>query len=387
MMLGSTLSLVMLIQVIGEGSSIFIQASSIFSLIVISIITFSYHPTTKLNFGLLVLIFSFALVIILGTIRATHHFGLSALLRPTGVILFLLLGLLLARRKEHHLLERAFPLYAITLAAVLVYVLIDNDRYWGRLQGHLHSNLWAFIAGTAVVGVLSARIAVLVKLALISFFLYMLAIEFNARGALIWAAFTLVFFLTAYLIRGFHFTRRPFFYFAAFAFTLSAALSALIVSLDYILYDVMAINSSTRGLTSGLTGRVDLWVEFWVLFLERPVFGHGFDMSRYIAENYLSGIVPGDTQSTHNSYLTILFDFGLVGFSIYFSLTIAMLRGILNSKRMELAPFFMVYLLSGLTESRPLNVGNPSGMLFVLLIPYCAASAFGVARKRFEQSP
>lgn len=385
-LLGFTLSLMMLIQALGEGSSIFIQFSSIFTLVVIGLISLSYHPTTKLNLILLTLIASLALVVVLGAIRTTYYFGSSAFVRPAGVLLFLLLGILLAQRKEHYLIERALPIYSITLVVVLIYILIDNDRNWGRLRGHLHPNLWAYVAETAVVGVLSARMSVLAKAVLISFFLYMIAIEFNTRSLFIWASLTIIFFLSVYIVRDLKSTRRPLFYISSIAFAFLTIAITVIVSFDYILYDIMAINSPTRGLTSNLTGRFDLWSEFWALFLEKPVFGHGFDMSRYFAENYFSGIVPGDIYSTHNSYLTMLLDFGIIGLSIYFSIIILMVVGTIKSKRIELAPFIMVALLSGLTESRPLNVGNASALLFVLLMPYCAASAFDAARRSILRS-
>jgi O-antigen ligase len=384
--LGSIFSLTMFLQVIGQGSSFSIQASSILALFAIAAITFSYPPTNKLHFIPLALIACLSLLVVLGAIQATHYFGVSAFVRSTGVLLFLSLGLLLARRKEHHLLERTFPVYAVTFVAVLIYVLIDNDRHWDRLRGHLHSNLWAYIAATTVVGIWFARIPNVVKLLLIFFCIYMIAMEFQARGSLIWATLTLMLFANYYIIKALKSTRQSNLLLAIYAFTVVLIYIVAMIGSEAILADILMIHSATRGLGTGLSGRIDIWAEFLNLFWQKPLFGHGSDVSRYIAENYLSGIVAGDISSAHNSYITILFDFGFIGFLIYVSLILLMILGVVKSKRSELAPFIMVFLLLGLTESRPLNVGNPSAFLFVLLIPSCAASAFDTARKDIQKS-
>lgn len=379
--LGFSLSFMMFLQVLGQGSPSFIQASSLSLLIVGFLIAISYPVTNKLNTVVVALIVSLGFMIVIGAFRAAEYLGNSVFLRAAGVLLFLSLGLLLARRKEHFLFERAFPIYAVTFVGVLIYVLIDNDRHWDRLRGHLHSNLWAFVAATAVVGIMAARTSAFIRAALIGFVLYMIAIQFQARGPLIWAVLTILLFSLTSSLRRMRSSNYPLLYLSGYIFVFVLGALAFLFAVDFIFFDILQIDSATRGIGSGFTGRGAIWMEYLALVADNPIFGHGFDMSRYVAEFQLAGYVAGDISSAHNSYLTILYDHGLIGFLVYSALLIMMLLGAIRSGRGQLTPFIVAFILIGLTESRPLNVGNPSGLLFVLLIPYCAASAFGSSRR------
>jgi O-antigen ligase len=155
----------------------------------------------------------------------------------------------------------------------------------------------------------------------------------------------------------------------------SAGVIAVLLVAEFLLNEVLQINSATRGIDSGLTGRIDIWYLFLNLIAERPLFGYALDMSRFYAENYFRTELGGEISSAHNSYITILFDLGLVGAIVYLTLLAMMLLGALKEKNMMFFSFILIVALAGLTESRPLNVGNSAGLLFVILIPYFAASA------------
>jgi len=80
---------------------------------------------------------------------------------------------------------------------------------------------------------------------------------------------------------------------------------------------------SSFGRSADLTGRQDLF-ELWPrFFLERPLFGYGYDgfFTGVIGApaDYLSGIIPGHgTYGTfESSYLDILIQFGIVGGSLF----------------------------------------------------------------------
>lgn len=355
--LGSALSFMMLLQVLGQGSLSFIQASSLSLLVICLLITISYPVTNKLNTVVVSLIFSLGFMIIIGAIRATEYLGNSVLLRAAGVVLYLFLGLLLARRKGHFLLERALPIYAVTFVGVLIYVLIDNDRHWDRLQGHFHSNFWAFLAATTAVGTMAARISVFTKAALIGFVFYMIAVEFQARGPLIWAVLTILLFSLTSSLKRIRSSNYPLLYLSGYIFIYALGTLALIFNIDFLLTEIFKIDSATRGIGSGFTGRVTIWMEYLAAVVEKPMFGYGFDMSRYVAEFQFSGDIAGDIRSTHNSFLTILYDFGIIGLLVYGALLIMMLVSAIRSGRGQLTPFIVAFILLGLTESRPLNVG------------------------------
>jgi O-antigen ligase len=380
--LGILLAAMMLFQVLGRGESWIIQGSSLLTLIAFFAITFSYRITNTFPAGLFVLFGVFAFTLLFSGINAAQTLGADVMIRVIAVLAFLCVGILLAQRREHQLLEQAFPVFSLAIVAVIVFVLYDNDRIFARLSGHLHPNLWGFIAATSIVGLVYLRAPLMIKIALVGFILYMLAFEFQTRAALIWATFgALVFGAYEFFLK----VRTSRWILPGYTFIITLGAIFLIVSIylsDWVFYDVLDGGSATRGVGSGLTGRTEIWPLFLSTYAEKPIFGHGFDMSRYFAENYFGAYVAGEISSTHNSYLTILFDMGIFGFSLYFCILTIALFGALSSKRKSLFAFFVVYSLMGITESRPLNVGNPSAIFFVLLLPYCASRAFKFSEGR-----
>jgi O-antigen ligase len=228
------------------------------------------------------------------------------------------------------------------------------------------------VVSASAVGLLFVPIHWALRTFAIAFVLYLLAFEFQTRGALIWSTFGIVCFGSLLVYKRMTSGRQHWLGFAVLLNLVAAALIVLFFSFEWIFFDVLQANSATRGIDSGLTGRIEMWAFFLSLFAERPLFGYGFDMSRFYAVNYLSDGLG----SAHNSYITLLFDFGIVGFSVYIILLIFALITALRSRTLLPLGFISIYLLIGLTESRPLNVGNPSGIFFAIFIPYLAGQAF-----------
>lgn len=371
--LGVSLGLMMLFQVLGQGSPESIQASSLVILVIAFVIVISYKPTNSISQPAILLVGVLCVILIAGAVRSSALLGSTVLIRAGAVVLFLLLGLIYARRRDHAILERAFPVYALTLALVLVYVLIDNDRQFARLRGHLHPNLWGFVAATAAAGLLFLKASIAVRTIVIGFVLYMIAFEFQARGAFVMASLTVLAFGSWYIFSAVRKQKAALPYLTAFVMAAVALILAVFVFADLILIDLLQIHSTSRGLESGLTGRTEVWGMFLTFFAQEPLWGHGFDMSRFFAANYFGAYVAGEIASSHNSYLTILFDFGVSGIAIYTVLLILAFVGALRGQHRNLIPFLAIYLLMGVTESRPLNVGNSSGILFALVLPYYLA--------------
>lgn len=372
--LGVSLGLMMLFQVFGQGSQASIQLSSLLMLVIAFAIAISYRPTNKVSQVGVLLVGALCAILFFGALRSSYTLGTSVLIRAVAVCIVLLLGLIYAQRREHEILERALPIYALTLVLVLVYVLIDNDRLFARLRGHLHPNLWGFLTATAVAGLMFLRVSIAVRCALIGFTIYMLAFQFQTRGAFLMSTLTVLVFGSWYIFGAVRRQRAALPYLSALVISVTVLIFALFLFADKILIDVLQIDSATRGTDSGLTGRTEIWNLFLALFAEEPLWGHGFDMSRFFAAEYFGAYVAGDIASSHNSYLTILFDFGIIGIAIYVSFLISVFLGIFRGARRELVPFLAIYLLMGITESRPLNIGNPSGILFVLILPYFLSS-------------
>ncbi|SDX55787.1 hypothetical protein SAMN04488238_1103 [Roseicitreum antarcticum] len=376
MVLGISLASMMLLQVFGQGNLIFIQMSSMLILVVALLIAVSYKPTHSVASIVTILIVSFSFVLILSSFRSYEVLGSGPLVRAVAIVVFMGIGFLFAQRRGHNILERSFPVCAVALIFVLIFVLVDGDRHFARLTGHLHSNLWGFVASTLLVGVIYANIRLVSKILLIATSLYLLAFEFQTRGAFLFGLVFVSIFSGIEIISAIKKSPNSIFGYSVLSIILSVVIIALFLVTEYILVEILQTQSATRGLDSGLSGRTEIWRHYLNIYTERPIFGFGFDMSRFYAETYFRSEVGGEISSAHNSYITILFDFGLVGASLYFVLLFLVLIGSLRMKSLMFFAFVLIVLISGLTESRPLNVGNSAGIIFVFLIPYCAASAF-----------
>lgn len=367
---GAVLALMMLAQVLGEGGDIVIQLSSFVVLIVLALIILSYKPTNSVpGISWFIFIVFFFLMFISNWI-GIFVVGSAAFIRVAAISSFLLVGVLLSYRLEHRILERALPSYAIGLALVLVFVLVDNDRQFERLRGHLHSNLWGYLAATIMPIVALSRIRLIIKVLAVSFLIYLLAFEFQARAALAWAVAGLIVFIPLQaIIKAPNRSVKAAVLFVTFFGSVLLALLAFVFS-DWILTEVFKVGSASRGFGSGLTGRTGLWNAALDVFLERPIFGHGFDSGRYYASNFFFVYAIGKIESLHSSYITVFFEMGIVGGSWYLLIIGVALAGAFSSKDMVLASFLLIYLAMGLTETRQMNIANSSGILFVILLPY-----------------
>jgi len=129
--------------------------------------------------------------------------------------------------------------------------------------------------------------------------------------------------------------------------------------------DFLELHSQYRGIGSGASGRVDVWMDVWDLFLDNPVIGVGFRSHEYI----LGG-------SAHNGYLATLAEIGIFGF---IALIYLMLVGVLllwrrvgqskyNYTDSILLGLCVGYMFLGIFERYLVNIGNPTSLLFVVSI-------------------
>ncbi len=357
----------MLIQLYGRGetSALSVSVASAFVLILGSALTLPGR--VAIHSFVIAITGTFSLIVVVGLINP----GTPAI-RVLGILAFLALGLILARSRNYHVVERVITLFSILFVFVLVAVLIDDNRVWDRLAGWLHPNLWGFIAGCTIVGIYFSRIHVIVRTVGIAFVLYLLGVEFQTRGAFLFATAVIALFGGVYSLRWALSGRRPYLKLVILGLSALPIIAGATLFLPWIQNDILQINSATRGLSSGLTGRTDLWAHVLSVAIEKPFFGHGLDSSRQFIMNYTNE----ELVSTHNTYLTILFEFGVIGLGLYLTLIILAIKGAARSENKVLLAYLLVYLLMGLTESRPLNFGNPASILFLLALPYCASLAF-----------
>ncbi|HRJ98088.1 MAG TPA: O-antigen ligase family protein [Ignavibacteria bacterium] len=97
---------------------------------------------------------------------------------------------------------------------------------------------------------------------------------------------------------------------------ISVLLIILVLFFDVINERVLTVVNFGKDVSS--LGRLQAWMASWILFMENPIFGHGFDAFRNMMENVFPVYFVVVTHA-HNTYLQILLELGLVGFLLYFS--------------------------------------------------------------------
>jgi O-antigen ligase len=80
------------------------------------------------------------------------------------------------------------------------------------------------------------------------------------------------------------------------------------------------------GSLSSLTGRTELWRAAWPQIMQRPLIGHGFMASRFI-ELQVSG-VSWEAMHTHNGFLEVLYESGLVGLIILVAIILVTVKNL-----------------------------------------------------------
>ena len=136
------------------------------------------------------------------------------------------------------------------------------------------------------------------------------------------------------------------------------------------LQDILEVNSNTRGVGSGVTGRTDLWAKGLEALTSDPflvAFGGGLRSSEYSVIGFL----------TENSYITILLDSGaLVGSTLILFVLIAPFSALRQLRAstakpnpLLLFPSFFVFLIVQCFFVRYLiGLGNPTALFTLVLL-------------------
>jgi len=149
------------------------------------------------------------------------------------------------------------------------------------------------------------------------------------------------------------------------------------------------------GKDAGLTGRTELWDVVLDSIDERPLFGHGFqamwgvDDALTIRANRLTG--DWGVKGSHNAYLEVCLELGLVGLFVLVSIIAAGLRRGLRCCSGQ-APrlgwfsvtFFLVAAASGLTE---LTLGLNQDIIWLVLTMLVMSCGPGVVGREAEAGP
>jgi O-antigen ligase len=136
--------------------------------------------------------------------------------------------------------------------------------------------------------------------------------------------------------------------------------------------DVFSLDDPYRGLGSGVTGRDVLWAYAWHLFEENPMLGVGFRLHEFYFA--LSNPDIAGAASAHSGYLAALAELGLLGAIPLFAWIGLQVASGLRRAGTDLSidsltfPFFMGYLTIAAFERFLFNLGNPTSIIFMILL-------------------
>lgn len=272
-----------------------------------------------------------------------------------GVNVSILFYLALALKKQPSSLRLVCKVYSI-LGAIWITAKTYNAEYLdGRLfANQIHPNWWGNMAfGIAIAGL--NWDTKWIQLIPISVGLYISILASSRASIVSILAGVSVFYvmrLKSRIITGKGL-------FIAFLFIFIAFTASLIWWRDLTAFanEVFLLDSSDRGMGSGLTGRTELWQESLTRWFKSPVFGNGYKTN----------------PEAHNALLMMLSETGLIGASGWCLLWVLVVLRTLSYryKNDECNPAFTAiigsYFLSGVTHPTAINI-NPTSVLFVICV-------------------
>lgn len=288
---------------------------------------------------------------------------------------------LLATRAELNL--RVILLWcSIINTLVLPLVLASAQVTWGRtITTALHPNYVGMIALTGVIGALAARsVIVMIGLSIIPFYaMYEVQSRTSIMGGLLAIGVCIWMGSVHRLARRYGAAMvTAMLLLLAIAFVLVAVLTPLGDTLARMGNDVFKLNDEYRGISSGGSGRLELWQAAIGIWLDNPIAGVGFKGHP---------LQMPEQAMSHNAYLGVLADMGISGMFAYLALVIVTVASIFKHRDSDdFTPRVVLvatYLLYGVLENRAFGFGNPYSLLFLVI----AFEASKVPVVRFRDFP
>jgi O-antigen ligase len=292
-----------------------------------------------------------------------------------NVIFLLSVGILIAGSPDERLMRTAAAAYALITSIFLVYINLYGAYVWGRLTAGLQPNFWGLVGlSVAATSFGFRRLPFALPPLLIGCWTMY---EASSRGSMLGFAVGagIVLIRSALELRG----TRLYLALAGLAacgLLLTAFWSSLHIATADIGNSVLKLNDPNRGLDTGFSGREGIWTATLQIWLDHPVLGVGFREHEQILD------FP-----SHNGYLAILADLGIVGFSIYCALLASSLVaswrvGERATRNLAIATIAS-YAVMSLFEDRAINTGNPFGFLMMMT---CFTALGFKARQRLAAS-
>ena len=154
------------------------------------------------------------------------------------------------------------------------------------------------------------------------------------------------------------------------------AVVIIFITTGDLIIELLALDSSYRGVGSGLSGRTDRWLVALSYIFDRPWLGYGYGQA-----NQTIGF------SIDNAYLTVAFEVGLVGLLLYVAwILIGLcksinLKGLADDRNARISFMVLItYCVYGMFERRHFNAGNPFSIIFCFSMFYslkCSSIRYG----------
>jgi O-antigen ligase len=263
---------------------------------------------------------------------------------------------------DRRLLRSIAGMYCLLATPFLIYVCLTGERLWGRLVANdLEPNNWGLMGFTVCLAALARKLG---PIAVVGFLAGAVTIlEASSREHLV--ALAVVLLVIAALRLGT--MSRAQIVVGLAGLGVALALTAVLLdpflldTVDFVAYNVFQLDSPTRGVDSGFTGRTELWAATVDLWLKSPLLGVGFRQH----EQFLPYMAPA-----HNSYLAMMADTGLLGLFVYLALLVGSLIasfGIADQRTRRFVLTMIVgYIVIGFFDRRTINGGNPFSLFFLL---------------------
>ncbi len=144
-------------------------------------------------------------------------------------------------------------------------------------------------------------------------------------------------------------------------------------------------STGTEVTTGGLSGRLKLWKAGLQAYEEHPIMGYG---SGYF-KGAITPILGTASQVAHNSYISLLVEHGIVGWTLYMSMIVMVFFAVMAQPPPE-RRFGLILLATLMTAMLPLTWEDRRPTWFVLstLLGFaCAAQVRGTGPRRPQQQP
>ncbi len=269
---------------------------------------------------------------------------------------------IVASSADKSLLRRIAAIYSLLAAAFLAYVDVSGTLVWGRLQANdITPNVWGLMGLNTAVASFAwpwrrSRLLVCVP-CIVGLYTITLA---QSREHMLAFVIALLVVAMLRLRDSMHIHKAVSLCVGTAILFLAAAILLdpyLIDGVQYVVNNVLLLNSTNRGLDSGVTGRADIWQATFDLWMRHPLFGIGFRQH----ELFLEGGMPA-----HNAYLAMLADTGVAGFVVFVWLQLRSFAAAWNVKDTFVIVLLTCYVVIGFFDRRTIDAGNTFSLFFLM---------------------